>query len=132
MIEISIVNKDDAKIVKKAWGEEVILHNRLDYCGKLLRFHKGGKFSMHFHILKTETWYVNKGVFQLIYIDTNTADYHFREVSEGMVIEIEKGTPHQLIALEDGEIFEASTMHYDYDSYRIMKGDSQHEDLCRH
>ena len=132
MIEISIVNKDDAKIVKKAWGEEVILHNRADYCGKLLRFHKGGKFSMHFHIMKTETWYVNKGVFQLIYINTDTADMEFREVTEGMIIEIEKGTPHQLIALEDGEIFEASTMHYDYDSYRIMKGDSQHEDICRH
>jgi hypothetical protein len=33
------------------------------------------------------------------------------------------GQPHQLEALEDGEIFEVSTQHFDTDSYRIWKGD---------
>ena len=112
-------------VVPKTWGEEIILHNGTDYCGKILRFKPGSRFSMHFHLLKTETWYVNKGRFYLKYIDTSNAETFCTELSEGDIIEVDKGTPHQLISLDEGEIFEASTMHYDYDSYRVEKGDSQ-------
>jgi hypothetical protein len=31
--------------------------------------------------------------------------------------------PHQLYAMEEGEIIEVSTQHFDSDSYRIYKGD---------
>lgn len=117
--------KDEKKIVLKKWGSEVILHNRADYCGKLLRFNKGGKFSMHFHMTKTETWYVNKGIFSLAYIDTETAEKNNIALTVGDIVEIDRGLPHQLTAIQEGEIFECSTMHYDYDSYRIEKGDSQ-------
>ena len=122
MIEIS---KDNENVIFKKWGSEVVLHNRGDYCGKLLRFNKGGKFSMHFHMLKTETWYINKGIFQLTYIDTKTAERNNITLTQGDIIEVEKGLPHQLTAIQEGEIFECSTMHYDYDSYRVEKGDSQ-------
>ena len=111
--------------VPKAWGEEIILHNSDDYCGKLLRFRKDAKFSMHFHSKKTETWFVNKGRFELITIDTRTAARQRISLTEGDIIHIEPNTPHQLIAFEEGEIFECSTPHYDDDSYRIEKGDSQ-------
>lgn len=119
------IEKIDKNIVPKKWGYEIILHNRLDYCGKILHFHKGGKFSMHFHILKSETFYVNEGQFQLNYIDPQTADRKCMMLEKGNIIEIEKGNPHQLVALTEGEIFEASTMHHEFDSYRIEKGDSQ-------
>jgi hypothetical protein len=33
--------------------------------------------------------------------------------------------PHQLKAIDESEIFEVSTQHFDDDSYRIDKGDSQ-------
>ena len=115
----------EENIVEKKWGYEKILHNRADYCAKILHFNKGAKFSMHFHIMKTETWYVNKGMFVLHYIDPRNAERYAVQLVEGMTIDIEKGTPHQLEAMMDAEIFEASTMHYDYDSYRIEKGDSQ-------
>jgi mannose-6-phosphate isomerase-like protein (cupin superfamily) len=122
---IYILNSDDCEKVPKNWGEEIILHNSDKYCGKLLRFNRGAKFSMHFHILKEETWYINKGEFQINYINPENADKFSKILTEGMVIEIEKGNPHQLIALTDGEIFEVSTQHFDDDSYRIEKGDSQ-------
>jgi len=112
-------------IVQKKWGYEKILHNRADYCAKILHFNKGGRFSMHFHLQKTETWYVAKGEFDLYYINTDNADLKVERLVEGAIIEVEKGSPHQLVAITEGEIFEASTMHYDYDSYRIAKGDSQ-------
>lgn len=115
------------KIVPKAWGEEIWIHNDEEYCGKLLRFHKkGNKFSMHYHIIKKESWYVGKGSFKYIWIDTLKAEEHSTIIKEGTCITIERGQPHQLIALEDGsEIFEVSTQHFDPDSYRIRKGNSQ-------
>lgn len=33
------------------------------------------------------------------------------------------GLRHQMIALEDTELFEFSTQHFDSDSHRILKGD---------
>lgn len=113
------------RIVPKKWGWETIIHNDEDYCGKLLNFNKGAKFSMHFHIKKKETWYVAAGEFELIYIDTRDASEHKRMLGVGEIVTIGRGDPHQLIALTAGQIFEVSTPHYDDDSYRVRKGDSQ-------
>lgn len=122
---ITIYREDkDKQIIEKKWGCEIILHNS-DYCGKILKFKKDAKFSMHFHIIKHETWYINKGMFQLTWIDPTDATAHVDVLGPGNIIEIEQGDPHQLIALSDGEIFEASSTHYDSDSYRILKGDNQ-------
>ena len=33
------------------------------------------------------------------------------------------GLRHQMIALEDTELFEFSTQHFDSDSHRVIKGD---------
>jgi mannose-6-phosphate isomerase-like protein (cupin superfamily) len=78
---------------------------------------------MHYHILKQETWYVNKGSFLFTFIDTEKAITHSRIIKVGDVVTITRGLPHQLLALMDGEIFEISTEHFDSDSYRIAKGD---------
>jgi quercetin dioxygenase-like cupin family protein len=109
--------------IPKGWGHELIIHNCPEYCGKILVFREGCKFSMHYHILKQETWYVNKGTFTFTYIDTEKAITHKRTLKLGDVVTIKRGMPHQLLALEDGEIFEISTEHFDSDSYRIAKGD---------
>ena len=34
-----------------------------------------------------------------------------------------RGLRHRMLALEDSELFEFSTEHFDSDSYRIQKGD---------
>lgn len=109
--------------IPKGWGHELIIHNCPEYCGKILVFKRDCKFSMHYHILKQETWYVNKGTFTFTYIDTDKAITHKRTLKLGDVVTIKRGMPHQLLALEDGEIFEISTEHFDSDSYRIAKGD---------
>ena len=33
------------------------------------------------------------------------------------------GLRHQMVAIEDTELYEFSTQHFDEDSYRIIKGD---------
>ena len=113
------------RIIPKKWGSEVIIHNDNEYCGKILRFNSGAKFSMHFHFLKKETWVVYSGEFSLRWIDIKTANEHYVKLKVGDIIEIERGDPHQLICEKAGDIFEVSTQHFDDDSYRIRKGDSQ-------
>lgn len=108
--------------VPKGWGHELIIHNSEKYCGKVLVFKKGCKFSMHYHLLKQETWYVNKGSFIYRWIDTENAVQHETQMKVGDTVTQYPGQPHQLEALEDGEIFEVSTQHFDSDSYRIWKG----------
>lgn len=127
MKKISIVKINDLEdgIVPKAWGEELIFHNDEDYCGKLLRFTGGSRFSFHYHLKKSETWLVHSGEFELKYIDPEDATEHFTILNAGNIIEIPQGQPHQLFARTNGEIFEVSTQHFDDDSYRIRKGDSQ-------
>jgi len=111
--------------VPKGWGEEIIIENNEKYCGKLLIFKQGCKFSMHYHMIKDETWYVDKGSFVYRWIDTETADLHEQVLKPGDVVRQMPGQPHQLEALEDGVVFEVSTQHFDEDSYRVWKGDSQ-------
>lgn len=111
--------------IPKGWGHELIIHNSDKYCGKVLVFNKGCKFSMHYHLLKQETWYVNKGSFKYRWIDTEKGETLETILKLGDVVTQYPGMPHQLEALEDGEIFEVSTQHFDSDSYRIWKGDSQ-------
>ena len=111
------------KRVEKKWGYELWIHNDVDYCGKLLVFTKSGnKFSMHYHMIKDETWYIQKGAFQFDWIDTENGERCYTQIQEGDVIEIKKGLPHQLTALtEEATIFEVSTQHFDEDSYRIYR-----------
>jgi mannose-6-phosphate isomerase-like protein (cupin superfamily) len=111
------------KKVEKKWGYELWIHNDTDYCGKLLVFSKSGnKFSMHYHMIKDETWYVQKGAFQFDWIDTENGERCYTQIQEGDVIEIKKGLPHQLTALtEEATVFEVSTKHFDEDSYRIYR-----------
>jgi len=109
--------------VEKVWGHELWIHNDSQYCGKLLVFEKvGNHFSMHYHMIKNETWYIQNGIFQYDWIDTNSATLHTTILNEGEVVYVEKGKPHQLTALKDNSVvFEVSTEHFDSDSYRIYK-----------
>lgn len=120
--ESCISKKLPIKIVPKGWGKEIIFVNNDEYCGKLLCFEKDKKFSMHYHIKKKETWYVSKGSFILIWVETDTGTTYSEYLKVGDVITNERGEPHQLIALEDSEVFEVSTKHYDEDSFRMWKG----------
>ena len=111
--------------IPKGWGEELIIENNEKYCGKLLIFKPSCKFSMHYHMIKDETWYVDKGEFIYRWIDTETAELHETTLKPGDIVRQRPGQPHQLESIDDGVIFEVSTTHYDYDSYRVFKGDSQ-------
>jgi|TARA_B110000971_G_C20031876_1_gene511838 quercetin dioxygenase-like cupin family protein len=115
--------KIESKIVKKGWGKEIWFVNNDEYCGKILCFDKGKKFSMHYHVEKKETWYIAKGKFLFSWICQEKGIVYNEYLNVGDVITNERGEAHQMEALEESEIFEVSTFHKDSDSYRIEKGD---------
>ena len=79
----------------------------------------------HYHLKKDETWYVDSGKFMYRWIDTETAEVNEQILTKGDIVRQRPGQPHQLEALEAGTVFEVSTEHFDADSYRVWKGDSQ-------
>lgn len=111
--------------VEKGWGHEFIWATNDKYCGKLLKFNKGAKFSMHFHAVKDESWYILSGKFLIKFIETKDASMHEIELKEGDVWRNRPFQPHQVICIEEGTIIEVSTPDSIEDNYRIMPGDSQ-------
>ncbi len=111
--------------VEKGWGHELIWCTTDKYCGKLLKFNKDAKFSMHFHAVKDETWYVLDGKFLVKTINTDNASIIEQELNSGDTWHNPPLLPHQVICLEEGTILEVSTPDSVEDNYRVMKGDSQ-------
>ena len=111
--------------VEKGWGHEMIWATNDSYCGKLLKFNKDAKFSMHFHAQKDESWYVLSGRFEVKYILTADASVRSHILETGSVWRNGPLEPHQLICLEEGTIIEVSTPDSVEDNYRVMPGDSQ-------
>tara|TARA_Y100000592_G_scaffold15326_2_gene22360 strand:- start:9210 stop:9581 length:372 start_codon:yes stop_codon:yes gene_type:complete len=118
------INNNLTKTVQKGWGHELWIHNDEKYCGKLLFLKKGKKCSLHYHKLKTETFYIQQGVLDCTFYMLDEPEQKVNIVlKEGDVKEIPPGLVHQMRAVEDTVLFEFSTQHFDSDSYRIEKGD---------
>ena len=112
------------KFVSKGWGFEKWIVNNEEYCGKLLYFVKGKKCSWHYHKLKDETFYVQSGTIIVRFSDDDDLqNANSIVLRKGDNFHVYRGLRHQMEAIEDTELFEFSTQHFDSDSYRIEKGD---------
>ena len=131
MTNTSLVN-----FVPKGWGFEKWICNSEKYCGKLLYLVKDKKCSLHYHKIKDEVFYIQSGKVKLLWSDevSKVEEIAGSGISVDRLLTkniLEKGDRfhipvhrvHQIIALEDTEIFEFSTQHFDEDSIRIIKGD---------
>ncbi len=111
-------------IEPKGWGREVWIVNNDLYCGKILEIARGKRCSLHFHKLKTESFYLRRG--RLLVRVKESAEAQTTEEFElraGECMDVPRGLVHQMEALEDSELFEFSTQHFDSDSHRLIKGD---------
>jgi quercetin dioxygenase-like cupin family protein len=111
------------KHVPKAWGYEKWIVNKPEYCGKLLKLNTGKYTSWHFHKLKDEVMFLYHGSIKILSSDVDEVE----EAEEafllpGEAFHIPRGLRHRIIALEDSELFEFSTQHFDSDSYRLLAG----------
>ena len=112
------------KYVPKGWGFEKWIVNNEEYCGKLLYFVKDRRCSWHYHVLKDEVFYIQSGRLLVRYGDTDEI-MGAKEIilGPGDNFHVYRGLRHQMVAIEDTEMFEFSTQHFDEDSYRLIKGD---------
>ena len=111
-------------IEPKGWGREIWIANNELYCGKILEIHKGKRCSLHFHKLKTESFYLRSGRLKVTVKDSeHSVSVEEFELTAGECMDIPRGLVHQMEALEDAELLEFSTQHFDSDSYRLVRGD---------
>ena len=108
---------------QKGWGHEVWIVNNPSYCGKILVVKKGKRCSLHFHKEKTETMFVNKGQIEMTYGSLDSTVRSKVVLLVGDAFHIPPLMVHQFLALEDSEIIEVSTQHFEQDSFRLEKGD---------
>jgi quercetin dioxygenase-like cupin family protein len=113
----------EIKFVPKGWGFEKWIVNCEQYCGKLLYFVKGKRCSWHYHKIKDEVFYIQSGKILVKYSPKDDIEQAQELILEpGDNFHVWTGLRHQMIALEDTELFEFSTQHFDSDSHRIQKG----------
>jgi mannose-6-phosphate isomerase-like protein (cupin superfamily) len=122
-VEVSKPRKP-VHIQPKGWGREVWIANNPLYCGKILEIRKGKRCSLHFHKLKTESFYLHSGRLKIRVKRTAQSEVVEEfEMLPGDCMDIPPGLIHQMEALEDAELFEFSTQHFESDSHRLQKGD---------
>lgn len=112
---------------EKGWGYEEWITNNEKYCGKILHFNKGKQCSIHYHKIKDETFYLLGGRFELLLSDS-PEEYEKGNISRVIMasretVHLWPGRVHQMTALEDSDLLEISTQHFEEDSYRLVKGD---------
>lgn len=110
--------------VPKGWGREVWIVNSDLYCGKILEIDKGKRCSLHFHKLKTESFYLRRGRLKVRIKDSPEIECvnEFKLIA-GDCMDVPPGLVHQMEALENAELYEFSTQHFDSDSHRLVRGD---------
>ena len=108
----------------KGWGREVWIANNPLYCGKILEIRKGLRCSLHYHKRKTESFYLRSGKLRVrVKESPESESIEEFDLTAGDCMDVPPGLVHQMEALEDAELFEFSTQHFDSDSYRLVRGD---------
>lgn len=108
----------------KVWGREIWIANNELYCGKILEIKKGKRCSLHFHKLKTESFYLRAGRLKVRVRESPESNVTEEfELRAGECMDVPCGLVHQMEALEDSELFEFSTQHFNSDSHRLSPGD---------
>src|SRR5712692_9782149 len=116
--------REPVRIVPKGWGREVWIANGDLYCGKILEIRKGKKCSLHYHKLKTESFYLRTGTLKTRSEESAESEtIEEFEMVAGESMDVPIGLVHQMEAIEDGELREFSTQHFDSDSHRLIPGD---------
>lgn len=105
--------KTEVRFVPKPWGHEIIWAATDDYVGKILHIRAGQALSVQYHERKDETIYLLRG--EMIYRVAGAAGEPLSEVSlrEGESFRNEPGYVHQMEAVTDCDVLEASTPHLD-------------------
>jgi mannose-6-phosphate isomerase len=101
----------ETRRVTKPWGYELIWAHTDKYVGKILHINAGHELSLQYHNEKDETVHLLSG--ELIYrvkVNGELRDVH---LGAGDSYRLTPGTVHQMAAITDCDILEASTPQLD-------------------
>jgi mannose-6-phosphate isomerase-like protein (cupin superfamily) len=105
-------------VINKVWGKEIIIENDI-YCGKLLLLNKNCQCSIHYHKIKTETFYFLSGECLFEWSENNNQITHQFRIPNGFSLKIEPGTLHRFSGIAPlTQIIEVSTFDKASDSIR--------------
>jgi len=93
--------------VPKPWGHETIWAHTDRYVGKILHINAGHSLSVQYHNRKDETVHLLNG--ELIYRVKLGQELEDMRLTRGQSFRITPGTVHQMEAITDCDILEAST-----------------------
>ena len=98
----------DVRFVQKPWGHETIWAHTDRYVGKVLHIKAGHALSVQYHNRKDETIHLLKGemIYRVQQPDGVLTDMRLRA---GESFRNEPGTIHQMEAVTDCDVLEAST-----------------------
>jgi mannose-6-phosphate isomerase len=102
--------KQTPRRVEKPWGHELIWAETDAYVGKILHVKAGEALSLQYHKEKDETLHLLAGRIRF-WVGALGADLDEVELAKGETFRIKPLTVHQIEALEDSDILEASTNH---------------------
>jgi quercetin dioxygenase-like cupin family protein len=97
----------EVRIVPKPWGHEVIWAHTDRYVGKLLHIKAGHALSLQYHERKDETIHLLRG--EMIYRVQENGVLRDVRMVEGDSFRNLPGTIHQMEAVTDCDVLEAST-----------------------
>ena len=95
-------------VVPKPWGHEIIWAHTDRYVGKILHIQAGHALSVQYHNVKDETVYLLRG--EIAYrVQQQNGELRDVGLKEGDAFRITPGTIHQMEAITDCDVLEAST-----------------------
>jgi quercetin dioxygenase-like cupin family protein len=97
----------EVRIVPKPWGHEVIWAHTDRYVGKLLHIKAGHALSVQYHERKDETIYLLRG--EMVYRVQENGELRDVRLAVGEAFRNVPGTVHQMEAVTDCDVLEAST-----------------------
>ena len=101
----------EVRTVPKPWGHETIWAHTDRYVGKILHIKAGHALSVQYHERKDETVYLLSG--EMIYRVQQEGELRDVQLRVGESFRITPGTVHQMEAVTDCDVLEASTPELD-------------------
>lgn len=101
----------EVRVVQKPWGHETIWAHTELYVGKVLHIKAGHALSVQYHKQKDETIHLLRG--EMIYRVREGDALVERPLRAGESFRNTPGTVHQMEAVTDCDVLEASTPHLD-------------------
>lgn len=98
--------------VDKPWGHELRFAITDRYLGKLIHVRRGHALSLQYHVQKDESIFIASGLLDLV-LEGADGTIETHRLGPGMSARIRPGRRHRFVAVEDTDLFEASSSEVD-------------------